>query len=353
MRRLLLIASIAVAALALATVALLFHWTRTPHGRLDLGAALVVHAQPGGRAEFTPDARRTANAWTKRFMGEADPAVATRSLVFAGPAGELPLRIYTPPGDDPFPVVAWIHGGGFWMGDELEMWDGTCSRLALASGAIVASIGYRVAPEDPFPAAVEDSFAGLRFVADHAGEWGGDASRLAVMGGSAGGNLAAVMAQLARDEGGPALLYQVLIVPTVVAEGDAMESRRLFAKGYGLDGVDRMIAAYLPEAADRRDPRASPLLAERFDGLPPALVATAEFDPLRDEGERYAERLSAAGVEVTLRRFDGTIHGFLGSSDDLAASEALVAGALREAFARGTDGPGVHSDTETTRGDRT
>src|SRR5688572_23579100 len=258
---------------------------------MDLGAALVVHAMPGGQAELTPAARRDANGWIRRFVGEADPSVATRGLSFPGPAGEQPLRVYTPPGDGPFPVVAWVHGGGFWMGDDLPMWDGTCSRLAKAAGAIVASIGYRLAPEHPFPAAVEDSFAGLRYVAAHAGEWRGDASRLAVMGGSAGGNLAAVMALRARDEGGPALVHQVLVVPAVTADDGATESRRLFAAGYGLDGVAQMVAAYLPNPADRARPWASPLLAERFDGLPPALILTAEFDPLRDEGERYAEKL--------------------------------------------------------------
>ena len=353
MRRILLVASIALAGLALIAAALLLRWTHTPHGRMDLGAALVVHVQPAGVPAFTPEARRTANEWTKRFMGESDPRVGTRSLAFTGPAGELPLRIYTPPGDGPFPVVAWIHGGGFWMGDDLEMWDGTCSRLALASGAIVASIGYRVAPENPFPAAADDSFAGLRFVATHAGDWNGDAGRIAVMGGSAGGNLAAVMTQRARDAGGPSLVYQVLIVPMVVADGESMESRRLFATGYGLDGVDRMIDAYLPRAADRRSPDASPLLAERFEGLPPALVATAEFDPLRDEGERYAERLRAAGVEVTLRRFDGTIHGFLGSSDDLATSEALVAEKLRAAFAAGVAEKNAATEIQQTKEERT
>jgi acetyl esterase len=245
----------------------------------------------------------------------------------------LPLRLYTPPGEGPFPEVVWIHGGGFWMGDELEMWDGTCSRLAAGAGALVASIGYRLAPEDPFPAAVEDSFAGLRFVAAHAGDWRGDASRLAVMGGSAGGNLAAVMALRARDEGGPALAYQVLVVPAVAATPDATESRRIFAKGYGLDGVAEMRVAYLPNPADRETPWAAPLLAERLDGLPPALILTAEFDPLRDEGEAYAERLREAGVEVTLQRYAGAIHGFLGSSDDSAASETLVATKLADAFA--------------------
>lgn len=318
--------------LVLGVAALLWSWTHTPHGRMDLGAALVVHSMPSGIAEFTPEARRRTNGWTQRFMGNADPAVAIQSLTFPGPMGELPLRIYTPPGDGPFPVVAWIHGGGFWMGDDLPMWDGSCSRLALESGAIVASIGYRLAPEHPFPAAVEDSFVGLRFVAANAREWRGDASRMAVMGGSAGANLAAVMALRARDEAGPALRYQVLIVPTVVADDDATESRRHFAMGYGLDGVAEMMNAYLPRESDRSHPWASPLLAKRLDGLPPALIATAEFDPLRDEGERYAERLRAAGVEVTLRRFDGAIHGFLGSSDDRAASEALAAEKLREAL---------------------
>ena len=310
-----------------------FRWTHTPHGRMDLGAALVVHSMPSGQAEFTPEARRSANAWVQRFMGEAEPSVQIGDQRYPGPTAEQPLRIYTPPGEGPFPVVAWIHGGGFWMGDELAMWDATCSRLAKQVGAVVASIGYRLAPEHPFPAAVEDSFAGLRFVAAHAGEWRGDASRLAVMGGSAGGNLAAVMAQRARDEGGPALAYQVLIVPAVTADDGATESRRIFAAGYGLDAVSDMVSAYLPNPADRTLAWASPLLAERFEGLPPALILTAEFDPLRDEGELYAERLRAAGIEVTLQRMSGAIHGFLGSSEDGAASEALAAAKLREAFA--------------------
>jgi acetyl esterase len=312
---------------------LLWRWTHTPHGRMDLGAALVIRSMPGGNAEFTPEARRTANGWIARFIGETDPSVAIADLGFPGPAGEQPLRVYTPPGDGPFPVVAWIHGGGFWMGDELAIWDGTCSRLAQQAGAVVASIGYRLAPEHPFPAAVEDSFAGLRFVAAHAADWRGDASRLAVMGGSAGGNLAAVMALRARDEGGPKLAYQVLVVPAVTADDGATESRRIFASGYGLDGAAQMVAAYVPNPADRMRPWVSPLLAERFDGLPPALILTAQFDPLRDEGELYAEKLRSAGVPVTVQRYDGAIHGFLGSPDDAAASEALAVEKLREAFA--------------------
>jgi acetyl esterase len=311
---------------------MLWRWTHTPYGQMDLGAALVVHTMPGGVSAFTPEARQRLNGWTKRFLSDPDRSVAIAALAFPGPAGDLPLRVYTPPGDGPFPVIAWIHGGGFWMGDDLPMWDGSCSRLALASGAIVASIGYRLAPEHPFPAAVEDSFAGVRFVAAHAREWRGDADRLAVMGGSAGGNLAAVTALRARDEGGPVLRYQVLIVPTLAAADDATESRSRFAVGYGLDGVADMYDAYVPNESDRRNAWASPLLAGDLAHLPPALIVTAEFDPLRDEGERYAERLRAAGVDVALRRYDGAIHGLLGSADDRAASEALAAEKLREAL---------------------
>jgi acetyl esterase len=331
MRRLL---ALVAAAMLVGVAAVAFagwRWTHTPHGRMDLGAAIVVHTMPGG-GDFTPEARKTANAWVARFMDEAEPSVAIRDLTFAGPAGEEPLRIYVPPGPGPFPVVAWIHGGGFWMGDDLPIWDGMNSRLAAAAGAIVASIGYRLAPEHPFPAAVEDSFAGLSFVAEHAAEWNGDPSRLAVMGESAGGNLAAVMALRARAEGEPRLVYQVLVVPAVAAD-DLTESREIFAKGYGLDAIAQMVDAYLPNRADRSKVWASPLLADDFAGLPPALVLTAEFDPLRDEGEAYAEKLRAAGVAVTLQRFDGAIHGFLGSDDDSRASELLAATKLREAFA--------------------
>jgi acetyl esterase len=325
-------------ALVAGAAGLLHSWTRTPHGRMDLGAALLIRAMPDEASDRTPEARARANEWVERFMGEADPAVSIESESFPGPAGELPLRVYRPPGRGPFPVIVWIHGGGFWMGDDLPMWDGTCSRLARAAEAVVASIGYRLAPEHPFPAAVEDSFEGTRFVAEHAAKWGGDPRRLAVVGASAGGNLAAVMALRARDEGGPHLLYQVLIVPVTTAISDATESRKLFGSGYGLNGIDEMIAAYLPEPPTRRHPWASPLLSERVDGLPPALILTAQFDPLRDEGEQYAQRLQQAGVEVVLQRMDGAIHGFLGSGEDRAASEALVAETLRKALHEGQGG---------------
>jgi acetyl esterase len=320
-------------AAVLGASALVWSWGNTPHGRMDLGAALVVRGMPDGPSAFTPARRAEANAWIGRLAGsDADPSVEIRDLVFPGPAGEQPLRLYQPPGPGPFPVVVYVHGGGFWMGDQLSIWDGGCAALAREVPAVVASLGYRLAPEHPFPAAVEDSFAGLRFVAAQAASWRGDPERIAVMGPSAGGNLAAVLAQRARDEGGPALAYQVLVVPATTADGQSTESRRLFWTGYGLDGIGEMTAAYLPDPGTRSNPWAAPLRAASLAGLPPALILTAEFDPLRDEGEAYGDALRAAGVPVVVRRYAGAIHGFLGSPDDAADAHALTVQRLRAAF---------------------
>jgi acetyl esterase len=320
-------------AAAVVTGTLAWRWSHTPYGRMDLGAAMIAHAMPTGGLEISAESRAQANRMVARMIGgKKNTSVEIRDVVYLGPAGELPLRVYVPPGPGPFPLVVWIHGGGFFMGDDLPLWDGTCSALAGDVGAVVASVGYRLAPENPFPAAVEDSWAALRFAASEAPAWRADPDRIAVMGGSAGGNLAAVMAQRARDEGGPALVYQVLLVPATYADGEPTESRRHFWSGYGLDGIDRMIAAYLPDPAQRANPWASPLHAARFDHLAPALILTAEFDPLRDEGEAYGEKLRAAGVPVVVKRYAGAIHGFLGSPADAADAHRLTVAQLRAAF---------------------
>jgi acetyl esterase len=333
MRRGLRILAIALGTLALLAGALAWRWTHTPYGTMDLGAALVVHSLPGGPPVMTPEARAQANAWIGRFLPAVDPSVSIRDESFEGPGGPQPLRIYTPPGDGPFPVVLWIHGGGFWMGEDLPIWDGPNSQLAATSQALVVSVGYRLAPEAPFPAAIDDCWAALLAVAARAPEWKGDPQRLAVMGGSAGGNLAAAVALRARDAGGPAIAFQALVVPALQAGGEPSASRRNFASGYGLDGLGAMTDAYAPDPRDHGNPWLSPLLASSLAGLPPALILTAEFDPLRDEGEAYAERLRAAGVAVTLERYAGAIHGFLGSPDDMEASGALISSTLREALA--------------------
>jgi acetyl esterase len=227
-----------------------------------------------------------------------------------GPAGELPIRIYTPDGDGPFPVIVFFHGGGFVIGS-LESHDPLCRQLAGLTPAVVVSVHYRLAPEHPFPAAVEDAWAALEWAQHNAAEIGGDPNLVAVCGDSAGGNLAAVTAILARDAGRPTLSAQILLYPTVDARG-GYPSLDENAEGPFLtkDSMEWFFGHYAPNA-DTSDPRLSPIAAEDLSGLPPALIVTAEFDPLRDEGEAYADRLRDAGVDVTCHRYDGMGHVFV------------------------------------------
>jgi acetyl esterase len=221
----------------------------------------------------------------------------------------IPARLYAASTGETLPIIVWYHGGGFVIGD-LETADRTCRTLAAGAGALVVSVDYRLAPEDPFPAGPDDCFTALRWIVDHAGELGGDASRIAVAGDSAGGNMAAVTALRARDEGVP-LRYQLLVYPVTDCTMSS-SSYEENAEGYLLtrDSMDWFIGHYLSGGADAKDPRVSPLYADDLRGVAPATVITAEFDPLRDEGEAYAERLRDADVDVELDRFDGQIHGF-------------------------------------------
>jgi acetyl esterase len=323
------VAIAAAAALAITALGVVWSWTRTPYGPLDLGAALVIHTMPSDLAELSPEARRTANGWTRRFMGEGVPIRRIVDTTFPGPVEPRRVRVYVPEGEGPFPIVYWIHGGGWWMGDELEMWDGMITPIVRDVPAVVVSPDYRLAPEHPFPAAVEDSWAGLLWAVEHAGEWRADPTRVGVYGGSAGGNLAAAMALRARDHGGPPIRVQILVVPSLNLGGEPTESMRLFSNGFGLNGIDVMRAAYLSRDADPVDPMASPLLAKAFTNLPPALIITAQFDPLRDEGELYGKKLQQAGVEATVHRFDGAIHGMLGSGGKREHSNRMTIEALR------------------------
>ena len=221
-------------------------------------------------------------------------------------------RVYTPEGGDgPFPCVVYLHGGGWVIGD-LETHDHLCRALAKGAGAVVVSVDYRLAPEVRFPAAADDCYAATRWVAANGAELGIDPQRIAVAGDSAGGNLAAVVAQMARDRGGPQIAFQLLLCP-VTDYGFDTASYRENADGYLLtkNAMVWFWHHYLAEpAAQGRDPRASPMRAESLAGLPPAHVVTAEYDPLRDDGEAYAARLREAGVPVTQRRYEGQIHNF-------------------------------------------
>jgi acetyl esterase len=288
----------------------------------------------------------TTSAETFRTLSKAPyldyrPTVEVATVVdrsIPGPQGDIPVRIYTPERDDadgdaPFGVLVFFHGSGFVIFD-LDTHDHECRLLANLGRVVVVSVDYRLAPEHKFPAAVLDCRAALDWVVEHAGGLGADASRLAVGGDSAGGNLAAVVAQIARDEGGPPVAFQLLVYPVTDLHG-AHPSRLANGSGYLLtaDVMQWFESQYVNDDDERTDPRVSPLLAETLEGLPPALVITAEYDPLRDEGDEYAERLRAAGVPVTLSRYDGAVHGFfqLSATTDIGRRAVEEAGAALRA----------------------
>lgn len=250
--------------------------------------------------------------------------------VLPGPAGPMAARLYHPQPGATLPAIVFFHGGG-WVACSVDSHDNICRRLARQSGCAVLSVDYRLAPEAVFPAALDDACAALRWVAAQGAQFGIDAARLAVAGDSAGGNLAAACAQLARDPAQelPAIAHQLLFYP-VLDSGCGTPSYQAYAQGYLLTG-DMMRwfwGQYAPSDAARADVRASPGLALTVAGLPAATVLLAQCDPLHDEGWRYAERLRAAGVPVTLRSWEGLFHGFASMAGVLpAADEALAAGA--------------------------
>jgi acetyl esterase len=234
------------------------------------------------------------------------------TLHVPGPAGPLQLRMYTPQRarEGLTPTLIYFHGGAGVFGN-LDTHDGLCRILSNASACRVLSVDYRLAPENPFPAAVEDSYVATQWISTHAEELGIDASRIAVAGDSHGGTLAAVVCQRARDCGNPRIAAQLLICPVLDLAAQTGSRKRL-ATGYFLDAslLDWAVSQYCPRDADLHDPRLSPLRAHRLSGLPPAYVHTAEFDPMRDEGEAYARALEQAGVEVHYVCHPGMIHHF-------------------------------------------
>ena len=323
--------AIVLGALVGALAAVVWSWTFTPIGRLDLQAAIVARmAALGGASdmEMTPAARQTANEMTRRMLGDfsTEVEVAFEDRTVPGPGGDIPVRVYTPAAEGPLPLYLDIHGGGWWMGNGFPFHDGM-RAFAGQVPAIVVSVDYRLAPEHPYPAAIEDCEAVLRWMAAEGAGLGGDPSRLAIGGASAGGNLSAALALKMRDEGGPPIAFQYLLVPATDLSGTReWLSYDEAYEGYVLTvpGIEQMIDAYVPEARQRMDSYVSPLLEGRLEGLPPALVVTALFDPLRDQGEAYARRLEAAGVPVTLHR-EEALHGFLGSPERARRVQAMAA----------------------------
>ncbi len=275
-----------------------------------------------------------ARASYARLAVQPGPEVAAvRNLhVTDGPHGPFGVRVYEPSETEDTPgCLVWIHGGGFVIGD-LETADSTCRVLANEAGVVVVSVDYHLAPEHPYPAAVDDVVTALGWVVDHAEDLGIDPDRLAVGGDSAGGNLAAVACQLARAAGRPRIAYQLLVYPAVDLAG-AHPSRRENGEGYFLtdDTMTWFRLQYLG-GRDPSTPRVSPLLASDHSRLPPAMVVTAEFDPLRDEGLAYADALEAAGVPVERVHFEGQIHGFFDFDflPECAVARSRAASALRD-----------------------
>jgi acetyl esterase len=302
--------------------------------------ALIDAMQSAGMVlEFekmtAPQARQAMEQMAAATRAPGDPVAKVENRTVPGPGGPVPIRIYHPEGSGPFPVTIFYHGGG-WVIGSIDSHDPLCRKLTNAIGCVTVSVEYRLAPEAKFPAAAEDCYAATLWTSENATALGCDPKRLAVCGDSAGGNLAAVVPLIAKDRGKPPIAYQVLMYPCTDGSLETGSMREL-AEGYFLTHAAMVWFwnHYVRDHTDRKNPYAAPIHAPDLRGLPPALVITAEFDPLRDEGEAYAAKLRAAGVPVTCTRYDGTIHGFVSMADNLdKGKEAIkqVVSALKAAF---------------------
>ena len=312
-----------------------------PQARALLDQMAAAGGQPLSSLSVE-DSRQAVLAFPQ-LGGDPEPVAEVEDRDLPGPDGAIPVRIYTPAGNGPFPVLVFFHGGG-WVVCDLDTHDPVCRSLARAAECIVVSVGYRLAPEHKFPAAADDCYAASQWVMNNTPLINGDPERVAVGGDSAGGNLAAVVTLMARDLGGRAPIFQLLVYPaTDYLPGTPSYEEN--ADGYFLTRDDMVWFwnHYLNGEADAANPYVSPMRAASLTGLPPALVITAEFDPLRDEGELYAARLQESGVAAALVRYDGMIHGFFsmaGVLDQGRNALELAAAHLRSAFAveRGVTG---------------
>jgi acetyl esterase len=293
------------------------------------------------RSKGAPSEARAERLREARIVAHRPPIAMARieAVEIPGPAGQIGARLYVPPAaasQDPPPLLVYFHGGGWVIGD-LETHDDPCRFLAAHSGAALLAVDYRLAPEYPFPAAVEDAEAAYAWAVTNAEQLGVNGGRIAVGGDSAGANLAAAVCLPARDAGAPLPAMQLLIYPVTDATGKAA-SRHTFSEGFLLtrNDMDWFEERYLPAGADRSDPRVSVVRAPDLAGLPPAYVATAGFDPLRDEGEAFAARLRDAGIPVALRRHPGLVHTFANLTAICPSARAAMleaAGALRMGLA--------------------
>ncbi|CAL9551319.1 Carboxylesterase NlhH [Streptomyces sp. enrichment culture] len=297
------------------------------------------HAGPAPET-LTVAENRAAGAAFAALAGDPVPVADVTDTAVPADGRDIPVRLYRPAGpgprSGPLPVTVFLHGGGWVFGD-LDTQDHMARAMAARSGTIVVSVDYRLAPEHRFPAALEDAYAALTWVADHAAEFGGDGGRIAVFGESAGGNLAAVLAQEARRRGGPRIAFQVLAYPAVDRFDDSPSMYEhmagpVLSRSY----LEWFWGAYLSTPDQGADPRVSPLRADDLTGLPPAVVVTAGHDPLRDQGDRYARALAEAGVAVRHLPVAGAVHGFLSFTGPVKLSRDVL-GQLGDAVAAAFD----------------
>jgi acetyl esterase len=316
MKKLILFAA-GITVLVLASLAaLIYRWTITPFGRLHPVMGVIHHLLNMVSTHGLFD--RDNLPQVRQMMSKVRPRIPVAGVInqsIDSPGGSLRIRVYIPDGKGPFPVIVFFHGGGFSIGS-IESHENVSRSIAKEAASLVFSVDYRLAPENPFPAAFDDAYAAVQWVQANAAEFNGDPARLGVAGDSAGGNLAAAVSLKARDEEGPSIGLQILLYPTTVLTDMDFPSRRNFS-GYVLteESGKNVLDHYLPDISDRSNPYASPLLADDHSRLPPAYVMTAAFDPLLDEGLLYAERLREAGVPVTYRNYEGMLHGFLSFED--------------------------------------
>jgi len=296
-------------------------------------AVIDQMAAAGVLRPSTVEEVRKAYLFYATLSGKPEKVFRVEDRKIQGPAGEISLRVYSPNASSGLPIFIFFHGGGFVAGS-LDTVDTPLRTVTNRCGCIVVSVAYRLAPENPYPAAPDDAFAATRWVAEHAGELGGDARRIAVGGDGAGGNLAAVVALMARDRGGPRLIYQVLIYPDVdaIMRGSRYESKDPIVTP---DARIATLGAYLPPLANQEDPYISPIYAKSLTDLPPALLITDQDDPAWDEGGAYADRLRHAHVPVEVFQYPNTIHGFFLMAGSLEVGKKCideVAAALTDTF---------------------
>ena len=282
----------------------------------------AVRARPPAHTLSIKELRRDIDRLRDFYPPEPVHKIEDRDI--PGPAGNIKVRIYTPEGTGPFPLIVFYHGGGWCIGS-LSGYDGICAVLTNRVPTVVLSVDYRLAPENKYPAAVDDCYSALEYAASMASALNADPDRIVVMGDSAGGNLAAAVSIKSKDENGPRIAFQILIYPPTNLLHLATGSYRLFGRGYDLDRemIEIFRAYYMPDKKDWGNPYASPALAKCLKGLPPTLLITAEFDPLRDDGKRFAEKLKKAGIPVKYSLYKGVIHGFLSFTTFSASQKAF------------------------------